>query len=578
MIVKATKKLHYSLIISHITVLLIPLIILGSLSFFVSSSIVRKQTVEQDESYLNQISNNVDSIVKHMKSTSLIAYSSTLLQEYIQDEDINNLEIKGDENIHNYLYSLKSADYKNYTFILKSYNKNTIYCNNYDYLIDTDYDFDNLIWIQRAISLNDSPVFVPTYSPDYYHNDNTPVFSVARQLNDNYTLTPLGYIIINCNASTLDEIVGKNNSTIFIFDEFDRIVYPYNTETPLQTRDFDQSQIQNINGANHLVTKLTSDESQLTYIKITPYSEINKDSNLIIQLTLLLIVIAAILTIIVTLPFANRISFPINKLVLNMSKIKSDNYETIKLNSQIHEMQELNDGYNLMLERINDYIQNEYMATLRQKDMEYKLLHSQINPHFLFNTLESIRMMAAINDDDETASMIFKLANLYRYGIRTTETFVTLEDELNHIQNYISLQKMRFGDKFKFESNIDPDSLNAELPHLTLQPLIENSLVHGFKKKETGGIVHISSSYKNKELTLIVSDNGQGMDEYTLASINNQLLDSNKDQDVKSDLDGHIGLAATFERIKYHYINSSFKVTSTINQGSTIQIKINYDK
>lgn len=565
---KNAVKLQYRLIVSYLVIILIPLIALGSVSFFVSLSIVRNQTVDQDQTYIRQISTNVDSVIAHMKSTSLIAYSSTLLQQYIREENIDNLELKGDANIHNYLYSLKSADYDNYTFILKSYTTGSIYCNNYDYQIDTTYDYDALHWVQNAITLNDATVFVPTYVPDYFNNNQDPVFSIVRQLNNNFTLTPLGYIIINCDVRVIDDIVGGDGTYVFITDQYDRLIYPYNHQSPPELSQTENGDIQTINGEKFLVSQFTSPDSGLNYVKITPYSTISRNSTLIIQMTLLTIVITVLLSLMLSFPLSQSVSTPINRLILNMNSVNKDGFKESELTTNISEIQELNRRFNKMMRRINTYIQDEYLSKIRKKDMDYKLLQSQISPHFLFNTLESIRMMAALNDDPETAKMIYNLANLYRYSIRITESLVPLERELDHISNYVELQKMRFGDKFQYEVDIDPKSLNCQLPQLSLQPLIENALSHGFATVDRGGIIKLTSHFHDQNLKIIIDDNGSGMDPITLSQLQSQLS--------KNENQGHIGLLATFERIKYHFTDSDVTIDSQEGLGTRVVIHIHY--
>lgn len=560
-------RLQYQLILSYLVIILIPLVALGAISFYVSQSIVQSQTLKQDETYLRQISHNVDNVVSHMKSTSLIAYSSTLLQQYIQEEDVDNLELKGDANIHNYLYSLKSADYNNYTFILKSYTSDSIYCNNYDYGIDYDYSFDELYWVQNAKSANGNTVFVPTYIPDYYSANRDPVFSIVRQLNNNYTLSPIGYIIINCNARVLDEIIG--DSTVYIYDHFDRLVFPYGSYTMPDLPDIEEGRVVTFNGNQVLMSELSSDSSGLRYVKLTPYSDITRNSSLILQLTAITIILAIALTLMVSVPLARNIATPINRLILNMNSVKNDDFEESIVTTNVEEIHELNDHFNHMINRINDHIQLEYTSKIRKKDIEYKLLQSQISPHFLFNTLESIRMMAALNDDSETAQMIFSLANLYRYSIRITESLVPLKSELDHINNYVALQKMRFGDKFDYIEAIDPSTLHCQMPHLTLQPIIENAINHGFAATDRGGIIKLTSSYKENTLTIIISDNGKGMDQYTLNRIKNQL--------GKQENQGHIGLLATCERIKHHFEHSDIHIDSDESWGTQITMVIDYN-
>lgn len=569
---KKKIKIQYSLILSYLAIILIPLIALGSIAFYISQSIVLEQTVEKDQAYIQQVSNNVDTVVSHMRSTSLIAYSSTLLQQYIRNENVGSMEIIGDVNINNYLYSLKSADYENYTYILKTYNSDIIYCNNYDYEVKQDYDFEQLYWIDAIKDNDESAIFIPTYTPEYYDQDETPVFSIARQISDNYTLVPLGYIIINCDASKLDEIIPNTNDLLFIFDEYDRQVYPYtdndslniNVEAIIESKESTQT----INKEKYLVSKLDSPSSKLQYIKVSPYKDIRKNSNLIIQLTLITILFSILLSLLFSYLLSKRISVPINDLIQNMNNINKEENSAIEINTDIREIDELNVRFNKMMNRINDYVQYEYMETINRKDIEFKLLQSQISPHFLFNSLESIRMMAALNDDEEAATMIYNLANLYRYSIRITDSLVPLSNEIDHIYHYIQLQKMRFGEKFDYSQDVNESALDAVVPQLILQPLIENTITHGFRGIDYKGLINLRITRTENQLSINIIDNGVGINPVKLYEIKRQLGTTRSN--------GHIGLLATFERIKYHFTDSEVLIESSEGHGTTITINITY--
>lgn len=549
-------------------ILLIPIIALGIVAFYVSLNIVRDQTLEQDRQQLVQISNNIDGVIDHMKSTTLIAYSSSLLQQYIKEEDTSSLEIIGDININNYLYSLRSANYEHYTFILNSYNSDVVYCNNYDYVVKQDYPFEKLSWVTDLQDANGTTIFVPTYKPDYFQLNSDPVFSIARQINDNYTLLPLGYIIINCDIELLDQVILPTNKEIYVFDNKDHLIYPANNKS-LPDFDLSDDQVQKIDGKKYLVTIYESPKSQLIYVALTPNNQINQNSTLIIQMTLLTVLITILLSFVVSFPLSRGISKPIGSLRQHMASFNEDTYTKSIVDTNIEEIYELNNHFNEMMVSIDTHIQEEYKAKILKQDTEFKLLQSQVNPHFLFNTLESIRMMAVLNDDDETAKMIINLANLYRYSIRTTDTLVPLHREIDHINNYIKIQQMRFPDKFQLITHIDLQAEDCEIPQLIVQPLVENCIAHGLKSIYKGGLIEITAKKIGPTLKLTISDNGRGIEDERLKEIREDIKQGHHQ--------GHIGLLATFQRIKRHFETSYLTIDSYAGEGTLITITINYE-
>lgn len=176
--------------------------------------------------------------------------------------------------------------------------------------------------------------------------------------------------------------------------------------------------------------------------------------------------------------------------------------------------------------RLRESIDREYEAHMKQKDAEIHALQSQINPHFLYNTLDSIRGLALMNEDDEVADMTEALSVFFRYSIGQKGHTVTLQDELDNIKNYLMIQNNRFKNKLFFQVLVDDDRqdiLHCKLPKLLLQPVIENAVYHGIEPKLGPGHIVIRISATEKTLVINVQDDGIGMDEETLRFIKQKL-------------------------------------------------------
>lgn len=180
----------------------------------------------------------------------------------------------------------------------------------------------------------------------------------------------------------------------------------------------------------------------------------------------------------------------------------------------------LMESYNEMAARMNDLIQNEYKSRLKRQEndiarqkAELLALHSQINPHFLFNALESIRMHSVIKGEFETADMVEKLAVMQRQNVTWGNDYVTIDDEINFVKAYLELQKYRFGSRLCYEINVDGENGQYRLPRLTLVTFVENACVHGMEKKESACWVFVRVFQEGEDLILEVEDTGQGMSE-----------------------------------------------------------------
>lgn len=215
------------------------------------------------------------------------------------------------------------------------------------------------------------------------------------------------------------------------------------------------------------------------------------------------------------------------------------------------------------------------------KKAEIVSLQSQINPHFLYNTLEVIRSEAIINHDFEAAEMAEALANYFRYNISKRKDIVTVGEELDNIDNYISIQKRRFGSKITYKIQYDTDKREirqAMIPKLTLQPLVENAIYHGIEKKAKGGTVVVHAATTEKRLIIRVVDDGPGMDQQTLDEIELKIQGKLKsDSKPKNDKHGGIALANVNQRIKMLYgEHYGLSFTSTKGMGTEAEITIPY--
>ncbi|MGM0602705.1 MAG: sensor histidine kinase [Bacillota bacterium] len=204
---------------------------------------------------------------------------------------------------------------------------------------------------------------------------------------------------------------------------------------------------------------------------------------------------------------------------------------------------------------------------LRTKEL--KVLQSQVNPHFLFNVLNSIARLSLIENARETEEVVYALSDLLRYSLRNIEEVVKLEEELSCVQDYITIQRKRYGDKYNFVIDIDDDILNINIPLLTIQPLLENAIIHGLKDQESG-TVKILGKRKRDKIIITVEDNGAGMDK----SLLNNLLkyDDNKDK-VKSHITG-IGVNNVHKRLQ-HYFGEKYGLDIKSRPGKGTEVKIN---
>lgn len=281
------------------------------------------------------------------------------------------------------------------------------------------------------------------------------------------------------------------------------------------------------------------------------------------------------------------IVLPVLQIVKASKKIASNdfNVEDVKVENK-DEIGELAAAFNKMKYATQEYIlileeKRKTLALLHQEEMErlemekqleamqLDLLKSQINPHFLFNTLNVIGGMANLESAETTEKMIMALSSLFRYNLKTSEREVILDWELTVVRNYIYLQQMRFGSRVGFSIDCPADKMRAVVPAFTFQPLVENAVIHGLSPKEEGGRVLIRVWREAESLYITVTDTGIGMEEAELAALKERLHD-------KNDGKRGIGIGNIYRRIYAMYENGQMDIFSRKNVGTIVRIIIPY--
>ncbi|MBE1440972.1 sensor histidine kinase [Paenibacillus sp. OAS669] len=240
-----------------------------------------------------------------------------------------------------------------------------------------------------------------------------------------------------------------------------------------------------------------------------------------------------------------RVTVPISRLVgaIQRPGVVERKEPFVYRNTGIYEVDELNEKFASMLKTIHDLIEQSFKEELERRELRLELLHAQINPHFLYNTLDLINCRAIMAGDRETSRIVRSLANVFRYGLNQGQTWITLEDELKQVEAYLHIQKMLMND-LHVEIHVPDSCLSAKVVHLTLQPLAENAIIHGFAGQRSDCRIVISARKEGTELVLRVKDNGRGCD----AERMNRMLG----QQPESDTGGKLIVATGYGTMNVH--------------------------
>lgn len=288
-------------------------------------------------------------------------------------------------------------------------------------------------------------------------------------------------------------------------------------------------------------------------------------------------VVFVIVCLILSRQFMKNIYIPIVNIEKAIYAIAHGDMDINIDTEKIDRLYALSGSLNSVINLLRDLTNREYNAKLLKKQAELNALQSQINPHFLYNTLESIRSQALSEGVPIIASMTKALSNLFRYSISHSNSIVTLREELMNVDNYLTIQQFRFNDKFTVIKQFDEDAqslLNCKIPKLTIQPIVENAVFHGLETKPGNGTIIISAISTRKRLVIKIEDDGIGISEQKLLELTAELNKSSHDIiDADNKKGGSIALQNVNDRIKLYFGSEyGMRVYSTLNLGTSVEL------
>ncbi|WP_418037659.1 cache domain-containing sensor histidine kinase [Paenibacillus xylanilyticus] len=311
-----------------------------------------------------------------------------------------------------------------------------------------------------------------------------------------------------------------------------------------------------------------------------PRSKLLQKINQMKGLTMIVITTSCLIIFLISLWLSYTITRPIKALRRSMKQAEVGQYLPIQKEQTSDEIGSLVYSYNKMIITIKTLIEEVYVAEIKQRQAKFLALQNQINPHMLYNTLESIRMKALVKDDEDTAGMIKILARMFRLTLGKEGRHHSIKHELEYTGNYLQLQNIRFDDMFTLSVNMPDEMLECSIIPLVFQPIVENSINHGFAGYSQALCISIEGSWtENGEVLIRISDNGSGMSSEKWKELNSLLEQAASNRYSLENQNDHgengLGLINIAERIKLHYGDTYYiKVLSGIENGTTIEIRI----
>ena len=547
---------------------------------------------EQDimNTYLTSTLDQVNNYYKDMSRVSMVAFTDSITQEIMKESASYGLEqvLEREEYLHNLFLSLAFIrDDICGIFIFD--NNNLLYSYDDSFSLWSDFRVDNypryFRQSEESLDLANNCYVLTGPLPEFLRKADfrrtTFQNNYLIMMREVYSFQPherIGFIMLLSPVSAIYELlvsVAEPGVAFLLTDSHGTIICDSSgTRISQLLAEYDETLFDRIpmrgesvsfshtlEDVHSFISAKTSEYNGFTLFTVRPTADIYRDTRNILGFIVVVALLALLVSVTSMSYVVRRTIKPIVSLSKTMALVSKGNTRISETVVTEDETSWLTRSFNEMMDTINDLILSEYEATIRlqrvelaQKETQLLYLLGQINPHFLYNTLDTIRIKAAINNDMETAQMIMHLVDFFRHSFRTDPGLVTVEHEIDLIKSYLKLMKYRYP-SLRDTYKCDPSLMDALIPSFVLQPLVENSLTHGLKSVHYRGKITVQvkrDSARPEDMCIILSDNGVGMDDGMLGNLQ-ATLDNCKPFGFQTGADSHIGVMNVQMRLRMLY-------------------------
>ena len=569
-----------SVIFATVAVLVLSaVVIVTGVSMKFTNTSIFENSSEYTHTIIQQMNQNIDSYIDYMENIAYLISSNEDVQDYLFDEKIDN---EGRYRILNQLQTIldSRSDLRNVGIISKN---GRMLINDGSKSVNQDLDLNTQEWYATALEKPNGPILTSSHVQHIISGERPWVITLSRGIRDRSgSGEKEGVFFIDLNYSAISELCDQSTvgtkGYAFILDAKGNIVYHpqqqqlYNelqTENISLIMDTDEDTVLTGTGNDGKLYSISrSEKTGWTVVDCTNVKELLSKSRQAQSVYVLTAIILVIVALLFSRFMARSITLPIQKLRDSMKKVQEGDFSVsdVVVDSK-NEIGSLTKSFDVMTHRIHELMEQNVHEQEEKRKSELKALQSQINPHFLYNTLDSIIWMAEGKKNEEVVLMTASLARLLRQSISNEDEVVPIANEVEYARGYLTIQKMRYKDKLEFQIEVDSSILYIPLIKLVLQPIIENAIYHGLKYKESKGLLIVKGFMKDGNAVLQVIDDGVGMDEETLAHI----YDKHK---VNYHSNG-VGVYNVQKRLKLYYGEDyGITYTSELGKGTTATITI----
>lgn len=535
------KSIQSNIFLGVSVLVLCAVLVVTVVSVRYTNSAIFENSIVYTQTIIHQLNQNIDSYITYMDNIASVISESGDAHDYLYRED----KYPGTGSSREYKTGPRGRLVEQFETILKGRSdiKNigilrengAALFNTGDQSLNPDLNLNTQQWFVNAKGNYNQYSLTSSHVQHAIRGERSWVITLSRGIrNFSGKGENDGVVFIDLNYSAISELCDQNSigsrGYIFILDENGNIVYH-----PQQQQLYNELQTENIelvmnaksdtlstgSGRDEKIyTMARSDKTGWTIVGCMNTAELLKKSQKAQSIYLIMAVGLVAVALFLSNIIARNITLPIQKLRDSMARVQEGDFHgaDIEVISE-NEIGSLTKSFNVMTHRIEELMEQNVHEQEQKRKSEMKALQSQINPHFLYNTLDSIIWMAEGKKNEEVVLMTASLARLLRQSISNEDEVVSIGNEIEYVRSYLTIQKMRYKDKLEFEIDVEPSIKHVKIVKLVLQPIVENAIYHGLKYKESKGLLTVHGYTKGENAVIEIIDNGVGMDAETLKHI-----------------------------------------------------------
>ena len=579
------SRLSTKLIITYTLLTVIPMGLLGVLAYYEYTKSIEEKVGEYIPKLLKQANNNIENSLGELERLPELIYSSSDVMSVLRDSSFKN-----QSKLHQDQFVVESFLTNTYldnsSEILGAFllSKNRSFVSTR--LPYEGFNLDNLsLPYGEEHEIGEKVELILPKQANLKFKGNPPYILLMKQVTDFDNRKSLGTLFLAVKLSFIEDVLAdleeEKSAAMWVMDENGQIIFHTDStkigtvfrgikDLPLVNGSFQTGE----NQGKTLISVNKSGRHKWMLVHSIPLKYLTKGTDMVRNVTVLAFFILVIITSLISVFLAWSVTKPIKKLGNLMQEVETGNLSvSIPITSK-DEVGVLAQSFDSMLTEIRGLIQKNYSIEIRQKNAELYALQSQINPHFMYNTLQTISMAVEDGESQTVVEMVTLLGRMLRYSLSNKERIVPISQEVEHIQDFLKIQKYRFEERITYEIHTELDSGTYFTPKFILQPIVENSIKYGLEKRKGLSIQILVNEFKNdqgkKDILFSVRDNGPGINEEKLAEISRKLK-----SDPMGERDSGFGILNVHARVMMMFGNQyELRVISSIDQGTEITIQI----